>query len=214
MSADLDVMQFNSPSNNQKIDSSKIIYECAKKSLDSSQGIKMSKKSMPVKVRLDRIAALIGVCATVTASSIGLGMVGFNKAIDKYTIEKLSDEFHDDVIDPNTFSTQDKMHFYYDYNAIALDVINMKDEMHFGIYFLYHNMSRYIDGVIEQIHNNLEGFKPINFEEYIKYMGYENIDAYEKDMRRQIALDARIDKQQNKPENMREEHYTNDSNFK
>ena len=160
----------------------------------SSKKIKMTRREYVL-----RMKALIGTTAVVTMLGMGLTSKVVNAIKDRYVLNKARESFHEEIIKPETHPTITGEFFYYDYIDIGQKIDEMED-IDEGVYLLLEDIGEYY-GNYAMNHTRYK-----SFDNYLDEKGYESMDEFKKDMRKQIlVLDELRDKQDELRE-MKAEH--------
>ena len=120
------------------------------------------------KKRLKKLAAAVALVTSVAVSCVP----GAIKSVsDSWTVNKLMNDFHQEFVHPETHRTDDKEHFFYDYNDIArhLEEYGDFDE---AVYLLNRDIGYYQTGQV------LRWTPYESFTNYLEQKGYKDEEEF------------------------------------
>lgn len=192
----------------KEIENDKRRYQEMKKKSISGEPVKRkhNRSIITRKEYVKKVKVIMATTATATILGIGATSALATAIKNRMTLNKLHEDFHKEVIVPETHPTDDHVHYYYDYDDIA-DRVEAMDNFDEGVY--------YLDNLIgdEQTDRVLRYTDYGSFTNYLDAKGYEDTDDFKKDMKKQVLLLDEIRDKEKELEEMQQEHQDNISNM-
>lgn len=156
-------------------------------SMSGESGKRTGKRfiKLPYDVYKMRLKLLAVTVAAVTSVAVSCVPGAINTVSNNWTVNKLVNEFHQEVVSPETHRTDDNEHFFYDYNDIAahLEEYGDFDE---AVYLLNRDIGYYQTGQV------LRWTPYGSFTDYLNEKGYKDEEDFQDDMKKQIIMRIEI----------------------
>ena len=154
---------------------------------------------IPISVYKARLKMLAVTVAVVTSVAVSCVPGAIKSVSDNWTINKLTNDFHYEYVMPETHRTDDKEHFFYDYDDIAkhLEEYGDFDE---AVFLLNRDIGYYQTGQV------LRWTPYESFTNYLSEKGYKDEEDFQDDMRSQVLMGIEIQEMREELASMQAAH--------
>ena len=169
------------------------------KSGNSARRTREKRVSMKKSDYIKRIKAIAIASATSAVLAIGAGSYAVDEVRDAMVINSLVNEFQSEIVSPESYITDDREHYFFDYSDIAKELKEYED-FDEAVYLLDLCIGDYQTGLV------LEHTDYGSFTHYKEVKGYESTDKFQDDMRERVLLQEDIKSKEAELQEMISEH--------